>query len=174
MLTATAKVSNNFIGTGCLIPVTVILNFLGIMRVVLPAEIRTYESSECIKAYTDIQALLIKERHAKSWIVENVISLSKSSNVIAVKVYNLRVDCCKIQRYPQYAIGETLFTYDLAVFYLTDQCYRIYQIKEKDLSTLLLCKLDHVPPPEARLISSCRAEVLDLLAPDSISLSIYD
>ncbi len=172
MLTATAKVSNNFIGTGCLIPVTVILNFLGTMRVVLPAEIRTYESSECIKAYTDIQALLIKERHTKSWIVENRINLSKSSNVIAAKVYNLRVDCYEIQRYPQYAIGETLFKYDLAVFYLTDQCYRIYQIK--DLSTLLLCKLDHVPPPEARLISSCRAEVLDLLAPDSISLSIYD
>jgi hypothetical protein len=175
MLTAIARVTNNLIGTGYFIPINVVLSFCGTIRVVLPAEIRACETSEC-KAYLDIQALLIRERHSKRWDVENIIPLPVSSetsvDIIGIKAYNLRSDYCKIQRHPKYAVGEAVFKYDLDLFYLEVERYKTYQIK--DLSTVLSHKLDHIPPPEARLISSCQIEVLDFMAPDSISLSVYD
>ncbi len=164
MLTASARVTNNFIGTGNLISITVVLGFCGTIRVVLPAEIRAYENSEC-KDYSDIQTVLIKERHSKRWVAQQIIPVPVSSetsvDIMGIKVYDIRTDYCKIERHPMYAVGEAVFKYNLAIFYIEDKRYKTYRIK--DLTTGWSSKLYKIPPPEARLISTCQIEVLDFM-----------
>ena len=137
MLNAVATVKNNYIGTGCLVPITVVLGFCATIRIVIPAEIRTCETPD-YKAYSDFQALLMEERHSKRRDVKNIISLPVSSgasaDIIDIKVYNLRSVYCDIQRHPKHAVGETVFKYDLAIFYIEAKHYKTYHIK--DLSTL--------------------------------------
>ncbi|MBP1760877.1 MAG: hypothetical protein H6Q64_419 [Firmicutes bacterium] len=167
MLNAVAVVKNNFIGTGCLIPITVVLSFCATIRIVIPTEIRTCDPCD-YKDFSDIQTLLMRERHSNCRDIENIIPLPVSSgstaDIISIKVYNLRPVYCNILRYPKHAVGETVFKYDLAVFYLDAKRYKTYHTK--DLSALFSFKLDHIPPPEACLLSECQAEVVDLLVPN--------
>ena len=164
MLTAIAMVTNNLIGTGNFISLTVVLGFCGTIRVVLPAEIRACENLEC-KDYSDIQTVLIKERHSERWVAQQIIPVPVSSktavDIVGIKVYDIRTDYCKIERHPMYAVGEAVFKYNLAIFYVEDISYKTYRIK--DLTTVLSLKLDQIPPPEARLISTCQIEVLDYM-----------
>ena len=164
MLTASARVTNNLIRTGNFISLTVVLGFCGTIRVVLPAEIRAYENLEC-KDYSDIQTFLIKERHSNRWAAQKIIPVPVSSetsvDIMGIKVYDIRTDYCKIERHRMYAVGEAVFKYNLAIFYIEDKRYKTYRIK--DLTTVLSLKLDQIPPPEARLISTCQIEVLDFM-----------
>ena len=105
MLNAVAVVKNNYIGTGCTIPITVVLSFCATIRIVIPAEVRTCEPCD-YKDFSDIQTLLIRERHSKQHNIENIIPLPVNSgsaaDIIGIKVYNLRSVYCKILRHPKH------------------------------------------------------------------------
>lgn len=172
MLTAVARVSDNFIGTGkrtpvIVVPIAIDMGFCGTMRMVLGEEIRALASEKC-KNTTNLHSYVVVEKHSGLWENRHEIALRISPGevieVVEVKPYDMKLSYCEMHRSYKSAEGKACLSYSLALFYCLDGTYKVHHTRE--LSTCCLQTFDTTPIPGCQLVFMYEYKILDILVQD--------
>ncbi|HWP96822.1 MAG TPA: hypothetical protein VN426_08215 [Syntrophomonadaceae bacterium] len=169
MLTAVARVSDNLIGTGkgvpvIVVPVTVVIGFCGTMRMALGEDVRTHALEKC-KNTANFYSNVVVEKYTGLWENSHELALKNSPGegieVVEVKLYDIKLIYCEMQRYHRFAEGKACLKYSLALFYRQNGVYKVHHTR--DLSTCCLHTFNTPPLPGCRLIFTYEYKILDVL-----------
>jgi hypothetical protein len=175
MLTAVARVTDNFIGTSkagpiIIVPIFVVMDFRGTMRMVLRRGIRISDD----KNTDEFNSWVVMEKYAGWWESRHEIAVRTSSKgvieIIEIKPYNVKLVSCEMQLHHQLAQGRACLNYDLILFYRQDGIYKVHHTR--DLSACCSHTFHTPPMPGCRLIFTYEYDILDIQTPDPIPLRL--
>lgn len=165
MLTHVARVTENFIGTHrqfLIVPISVMVGFYGTMRMVREQDIIICEDE---KNSVNLHSTLIVKKYSGLWKDRHEITLrtfhDEVIEVIDVKLSNIEVNCCEIQRVHQFAEGKACLSYTLDIFYCQDGIYKVHHTP--NLSTCCRHTFNIPPVSGCRLIFTNEYKIMDLI-----------